>query len=109
VYGDFEFAARSLVDILGELLDVFGVEIRCGVAGGHVPFLLRNSLAAERESGCSKTCYCPTLVVNHGDLRLGLEVRQGTLLSLSGGQRHHYIGNLPTFCCYRLPLSLALR
>jgi hypothetical protein len=37
VHGDLELAAGGRIDLLGELLDVLGVEVAGRIRGGHVP------------------------------------------------------------------------
>jgi hypothetical protein len=53
MHGDLELAGRGLVDVGGELVDVFSMEIRGRVTGGHVPLGLgRCGQGGETETEC---------------------------------------------------------
>jgi hypothetical protein len=47
---DRQLAVRHLINGVGELLDVLGVEIACRIRSGHVPFGRGGALGANRQT-----------------------------------------------------------
>jgi hypothetical protein len=48
MYGNFEFAGRSRIDIFGELDQIFRMEIGCRIGGRQVPFGLSEHAASKK-------------------------------------------------------------
>jgi hypothetical protein len=48
--GDLQLAAGRLLDLVGELDDIFGVEVLRGIGGGQIPFGLRERANRRKQS-----------------------------------------------------------